>query len=245
MQVTGLKNKARLYGVGVGPGDPMLLTLKADETIFMADVIAYISNAQGYSLAKDIARNSIAKKAAGSFQEVSIPLTMDTERTTINKMYDQAAREISQFLEQGKNVVFLCEGDPLFYGSFAYLIDRLGSRYNIDIVPGICSIHAAAAASQIPLGLLKEKIAIFSGRHSRNEIFDALQNFENIVILKAGRSRAEIVQLIADADRIQDACYIEYATQSQQKVVKDISQLSTDAGPYFSLFLVNASRAYQ
>ncbi len=240
-----MNTKGILYGVGVGPGDPMLLTLKADEVIGQADVVAYISNDSGFSLAKSIAINAINKKSASSFAECSIKLSMSTDRTAINKMYDAAAVEIAEYLQQGKNVAFLCEGDPMFYGSFAYLLARLESQHIIKIIPGICSIHAAAAASKVPLGLLSERIAIFSGRHSNEEILNALNTFENIVILKAGRLRQELVALIEQAGRVNDACYIEYASQAEQKIVYDITELKEDAGPYFSLFLINAKRDYR
>lgn len=234
-----------LFGVGVGPGDPMLLTLKADAVIQQADVIAYISNQQGFSLSKSIAENSLSKKRQSEFEELAINLTMSSDRTDINKMYDKAAAEIALHLKKGKQVAFLCEGDPMFYGSFAYLLSRLGSQYDIQIIPGICSVHAAAAACKVPLGLLSEKIAVFSGRHSNKEILNALNTFENIVILKAGRARQQLINLIQQAGRVSDACYIEYASQTEQIIVSDISELADEAGPYFSLFLINASRDYR
>lgn len=237
-----MSTKGILYGVGVGPGDPMLLTLKADDVIYKADIIAYISNNKGYSLAKSIAQLSINKKPKDSFIELSIPLVMSLDRIEINKMYDRASDKISQFVEQGKRVVFLCEGDPLFFGSFAYLLSRLADLCQVEVVPGICSIHAAAAACKTPLGLLTENIAIFSGRHSNTEISLALKTMDNVVILKAGRARNELIQLINDAGRAKNACYIEYASQAEQKVFNDISQLDDSAGPYFCLFLVNACR---
>lgn len=240
-----INTKGVLYGVGVGPGDPMLLTLKADDVIGKADVIAYISNASGHSLAKSIALNSINKKASSSFEELSIALTMNTDRTAINQMYDTAAASIADYLKQGKSVAFLCEGDPMFFGSFAYLLARLADQYDVEIIPGICSIHAAAAACKVPLGLLTERIAIFSGRHSNEEILNALNTFENIVILKAGRVRTELVQLIEQAGRVQDASYVEYASQIEQKIVSDITLLDDEAGPYFSLFLINTNRDYR
>lgn len=237
--------KGVLFGVGVGPGDPMLLTLKADDVIGQADVIAYISNKEGHSLAKSIAQNSIDKKARSSFKDLSVALTMNTDRTAINQMYDTAAESIAVYLEEGKNVAFLCEGDPMFFGSFAYLLARLADKHKIEVIPGICSVHAAAAACKVPLGLLTERIAIFSGRHSNEEVLHGLNSFENVVILKAGRGRAELISLIEQADRISETCYVEYASQTEQKIVNDITALKDEAGPYFSLFLVNANRDYR
>lgn len=240
-----INTKGVLYGVGVGPGDPMLLTLKADDVIGQADVIAYIANDSGYSLAKSIAQNSINKKVSSSFEELSITLTMSTDRTAINQMYDNATASIAVHLEQGKSVAFLCEGDPMFFGSFAYLLARLAEQHDIQVIPGICSVHAAAAACKVPLGLLTERIAIFSGRHSNEEILHALNTFENVVVLKAGRVRSELIGLIEQAGRVNETCYIEYASQAEQKIVTDITELKDDVGPYFSLFLINTNRDYR
>ncbi|MBN4080335.1 precorrin-2 C(20)-methyltransferase [Beggiatoa alba] len=239
-----MKSKGILYGVGVGPGDPMLLTLKANEVIQQADVLAFITNEQGQSLAKNIAQGSITKKAASSYVELPLVMRMDTDRTDINQVYDKAAKAIAAYCEQGKQVAFLCEGDPLFYGSFAYLLARLANQVEINVIPGICSVHASAAVCKIPLGLLSEKIMVLSGRHSDEEILNALASVENIVIMKAGRSRAELVKLIQQAGRVTDTCYIEYATQAEQKLVYDITELESGSGPYFSMFLINANRDY-
>jgi len=238
------KAEGILYGVGVGPGDPMLLTLKADAVIGQADVIAYIANDAGHSLAKSISQNSIDKKVVANYEELSITLTMSTDRTAINQMYDNAAVSIAAYLEQGKSVAFLCEGDPMFFGSFAYLLARL-EKHAIEVIPGICSVHAAAAACKVPLGLLSERIAIFSGRHSNPEILNALATFENVVILKAGRVRAELIDLIEQAGRVNETCYVEYASQTEQKIVTDITQFGEESGPYFSLFLINSRRDYR
>ena len=245
MPANNIQTKGILYGVGVGPGDPMLLTLKADDVIGKADVIAYIANNAGHSLAKSIALNSINKKVSTSYEELSITLSMITDRSAINQMYDRAAGSIAVYLEQGKSVAFLCEGDPMFFGSFAYLLERLAEQHTIEIIPGICSVHAAAAACKVPLGLLSERIAIFSGRHSNAEILQALTTFENIVILKAGRLRTEIIGLIEEVGRVNETCYVEYASQTEQKIVTDITKLNDEAGPYFSLFLINKKRDYR
>jgi len=169
---------------------------------------------------------------------------MSTDRTAINEMYDNAAVSIASHLEQAKSVAFLCEGDPMFFGSFAYLLARL-EQHAIEVIPGICSVHAAAAACKVPLGLLSERIAIFSGRHSNTEILKALATFENVVILKAGRVRAELIGLLEQAGRVNETCYVEYASQTEQKIVTDITSLGDEAGPYFSLFLINSRRDYR
>ena len=112
------------YGVGVGPGDPLLITLKAHHLIQSADVICYLANETGSSQARDIAQHSIGSRNESSI-EIAIPMPMSTDRTAANTAYDLGAKQISEHINQGKSVVFLCEGDPLFFGSFSYLLERL------------------------------------------------------------------------------------------------------------------------
>ncbi len=239
-----INQPGQFVGVGVGPGDPQLLTLKAVAAIEQADVIAYIANENHESLAKRIALPVIEKHNSG-FSDLPVVMPMCNDREQANRIYDAAAQSIATYLEQGKRVIFLCEGDPLFFGSFAYLLDRLAPNFTVGVVPGICSIQAAAAECGVPLGLLTENIAIMSGRHSDKEILSTLRSFDNVAIMKAGRPRSRLVELICEAERTEQACYIEYATQAEQKVVRDITTLGDDAGPYFSLFLINCSRDYR
>lgn len=240
-----MARKGIFYGVGVGPGDPQLLTLKASHTIEQAPVISFIANEKNESLARRIALLAINKKAPGSFSDLPLVMPMCNDRTEANRIYDRGALAIRTELDKGKDVAFLCEGDPFFFGSFAYLHDRLHDDFKIEVIPGISSIHASAAQCGVPLGLLEENVVILSGRHSDDKILDALKKSDNIVIMKAGRRRSDIVNLIKTANRVEDACYIEYATQQGQKIEKNILDLGNEPGPYFSLFLINCRRSYR
>ena len=237
--------KGTFYGVGVGPGDPQLLTLKAADVIASVGVISFIANERHESLARRIALPAISKKVAGSFTEITIVMPMSNDRSEANRNYDRAALTIRDELLGGKDVAFLCEGDPFFFGSFAYLYDRLHDNFEIEVVPGITSIHASAAQCGVPLGLQEENIVVLSGRHSDETVLDALKRFDNLVIMKAGSRRAAIIELIKNAGRIGDARYVEYVTQAEQKIVKNILELGLEAGPYFSLFLINCARNYR
>ncbi|WP_286239418.1 precorrin-2 C(20)-methyltransferase [Neptuniibacter halophilus] len=230
--------KGRFIGVGVGPGDPELLTVKAWRLIQSADVISYLVNDRGDSQARDIA--SLALESATAAQiEIPVPMPMLTERSAANQAYDQAALEISARLEQGLDVVFLCEGDPLFFGSFSYLLERLQDRFGCEVVPGITSVNAAAATLVQPLTMLKESFAVLSGRHTDAQILHALQQHDSLVIMKAGQARPRILALLQQSGRSGDACYLEYIGRENQRVVTDISELEAKRGPYFSLFVIN------
>lgn len=232
--------KATLYGIGVGPGDPELLTLKAHRLINSIDVLAYIVNADGYSLALDIARESLP--AAGAQRMLPIHIEMHPGRQQANSAYDEAAKAIASELAAGKSVAFLCEGDPLFYGSFSYLLERLSPHQHCVAVPGISSMHAASAATLQPLALLQENLAVISARSSDEALLDALQRFDNLVILKGGRRRQQIRELIVRSGRGADAQYLEHLTRAEENRVQDIQDLPETPGPYFSLFLVSRGK---
>ena len=230
-------NKGIFYGVGVGPGDPELLTLKAHRLIHEADVISYIGIRGGRSQARAIAELSITS-APTAPEEIAVPMPMSKDRSLANQAYDTAAVEIRSALDAGKKVVFLCEGDPLFFGSFAYLLDRLEDEYSCQVVPGISSLHSASAALLTPLTILKESFAVISGRHSDVHIRDTLINHDTVVIMKAGSSRPRLLKILAETKRSEDAHYLEYISREQQQIVSDISKLDAMEGPYFSVFVV-------
>lgn len=235
--VTGI-----FYGVGVGPGDPELITLKAARLIDQCDVISYLCNdaASGipsHSQSKTIAQSLIENRIKPAI-EIAIPMPYKRDRTGANRAYDQAAEKIKIALNKGLNVVFLCEGDPLFFGSYAYLQERLCESFTCISIPGISSPNAASAAARIPLVMQKENYAVLSGRLSDEKILTHLNDFDSLALMKVGQSRARLLTLLEQSGRLKDAVYIEYATREQQKVVYDVSTLDNGNGPYFSLFIV-------
>lgn len=235
------------YGVGVGPGDPELLTLKAARLIQSADVICYLVNDHGKSQAYDIARVLIegAKKDFGQKSEL-LPITMPMSRDVSlgTAVYNEASIKIAEYLATGSNVVFLCEGDPLFFGSFAYLLERIQQEYKCEVVPGITSPQSASAALQLPLTMLKESYAVISGRHSDEKIRQTLSSHDTVVIMKAGSSRPRLLTLLAETNRLTDARYLEFIGRPNQLMIEDVSALiASEEGPYFSLFVVTQSKA--
>jgi precorrin-2/cobalt-factor-2 C20-methyltransferase len=238
------QSRGIFYGIGVGPGDPELLTLKAARLIQQCDLVTYLSSDSGSSMARDIAASVLEGQGNPGRQEKTIVMPMCDSRELANSVYDEAAGLIAGHLDKGERVVFLCQGDPFFFGSFSYLYDRLADKYAVEIVPGVSSINASAALVGKPLGLLAENVAIVSGRRSSDDILQTLQRFDNVAIMKPGRRRAELLAILEQANRVEDCCYIEYAGHQKQRIVHDIRTLDAQAGPYFSLFLVNRRRDY-
>ncbi|NRB38452.1 MAG: precorrin-2 C(20)-methyltransferase [Pseudomonadales bacterium] len=228
---------AQFIGVGVGPGDPELITLKAARLIQQADVISFIANADGESQACQIAIDVLQDVKPGQ-ERIPVMMPMFEDRTPANQAYDAAAKAIKSAINAGKKVVFLCEGDPLFFGSFAYLLERLRGDVTTEVVPGISSVHAASSALQLPLTMLKESFAVVSGRHDSDYLIQTLKTHDSVVIMKAGRSREKILSALREADRIDEANYLEYIGREAQLIETDVDSLQGEAGPYFSLFVV-------
>ncbi|MCZ2723146.1 precorrin-2 C(20)-methyltransferase [Marinomonas sp. 15G1-11] len=234
------KPKGRFIGVGVGPGDPELITLKALRRIQSAMTVSYLTNAKGSSQAKDIAVEAF-ESVDHDQDHIGIMMPMSMDRNSANLAYDAGAFAIRKALDKGQDVVFLCEGDPLFFGSFAYLMERLENSYECEVVPGVSSIHAAASALKHPLTMQKESFTVVSGRHSDAQIEQALTQHDSVVIMKAGRERPRILSLLRITDRIEDAQYLEYIGRENELICKDVANLSDEVGPYFSLFVITRS----
>ena len=230
----------RFVGVGVGPGDPELITLKAARLIREADVVGYIANTQGASQARHIAAEVLAEAKPGQ-RELAVPMPMSEQRDLANRVYDDAAREICTALDAGEQVVFLCEGDPLFFGSFTYLLVRLEQDYPCAVVPGISSVNAASSALCLPLTVLSESFAVISGRHAEQQLIDVLNTHDSVVIMKAGRARPRILSALATTGRSDDARYLEYIGRDNEMIETDIGRLAPGTGPYFSIFVVTRS----
>ena len=228
---------AKFIGVGVGPGDPELITLKAARLIREADLVAYIANTKGVSQARTIAADLLAEPKSGQ-RELPVLMPMAENRDLANQVYDQAALAIGGALAAGQQVVFLCEGDPLFFGSFAYLLIRLEADHACAVVPGISSVNAASSALRLPLTVLSESFAVISGRNSEQHLVDALNTHDSVVIMKAGRARPRILNALESTGRSADARYLEYIGRDNELIETEVSRLAVEAGPYFSIFVV-------
>ncbi len=223
-----------LYGVGVGPGDPELLTLKAVRIIRAAPAVAYLTNSEGRSQARNIAAGWLSPEQL----EIPIPMVFETDRNRANQIYDHAAATLTEVLSAGQDVVVLCEGDPLFFGSFIHLLKRLKNRFPCAVVPGLTSVGAATAVAARPLAAGNDSIAIIPATAGMDKLRQVLQTFDSIVIMKPGRYRPRILELLHQTGRIEDAVYVEQATRRDQRIVVELDNLEPTPGPYFALFLI-------
>ena len=221
-----------LYGVGVGPGAPDLMTLRAARLIETAHVIAYPTLAGAASFARSIAADLIPAGAV----EIVMDVPMSTEREPAQAAYDAGATQIAAALDQGQDVVCLCEGDPFFYGSFMYLHARLSPRYRVEIVPGVTSITACAAVAGVPLVARNERLTVLPGPLPEAELRDRIAGAESVVIMKVGRHLPKIRGVIGGLGLTDRAVYVERASLPEQVVLPLAN--APDVAPYFSMILL-------
>lgn len=223
----------RLYGIGVGPGDPDLLTLKAHRLLVDCEVLAYPAPDSGSSFARSIVAQFIPDRAL----EIPIVIPMSTQRFPAKSVYDQAAGEIAVHLDEGRNVVVLCEGDPFFYGSFMYLFERLAGAYSIEVVPGVSSLMASAAALQRPLAARNDVLTIIPAPLPEELVAKKLEGSDAIAIIKIGRHFSKIRTMIEKAGLLDCAGYLERVTLDNQKIFP-LAAVVEEKAPYFSIILI-------
>jgi cobalt-precorrin 5A hydrolase / precorrin-3B C17-methyltransferase len=225
-----------LFGVGVGPGDSDLVTLKAVKVMEDVGVIAYLEPSGGSSLARSIA----APHLSNPKQEIKIPMSMNVDPGPAQKIYDEYAEKIASSLEEGSNVAFLCEGDPFIYGSFMYIYERLSERFETKVVPGVSALAATAAAAGVPLVSRNDAMGIFPATLSQSDLEARLQKMDAAAIIKVGRHLGKVKRAVENSNRTDGAVYVESATTKDEKVclLKDAGE----EGAYFSMVLVRVPK---
>ncbi len=226
----------KLIGVGLGPGDPELMTLKAHRLIASAAVVAYPALENGESFARSIAAKSIPADA----HEITIRIPMTVERGPAQAAYDQGAADIAAQLEAGKDVVVLCEGDPFFYGSFMYLFSRLADQYETDIIPGVTSVTTCAAVAKRPLTARNDVLTIIPGPLETDEMRSRIEAAGAVAIMKVGRHLGRIRALLADMGLAASATYVARASLPSQQVLP--LERASDPAPYFSMILITKGK---
>jgi precorrin-2/cobalt-factor-2 C20-methyltransferase len=222
-----------LYGIGVGPGDPELITLKAHRILTAAKVVAYPAPDTGESFARSIVASYLTPEQT----EFPIVIPMRSERFPAQSIYDRAAGEIARYLDDGTDVVVLCEGDPFFYGSFMYLFERLAGHFPVEVVPGISSVMAAGAAVGRPLAARNELLSVIPGPMETEEMRRQLEAADAAAIIKVGRHFPRIRDLIDEMGLTSASAYVERVTLGNQRLLP-LAEVKDESAPYFSLILI-------
>jgi precorrin-2 C20-methyltransferase/precorrin-3B C17-methyltransferase len=231
----------RFYGVGVGPGDPELITRKAARLIGGADVIAYHAGVGKESNARRIAASLFP---AGVIEEqLTYPVTTGATdhpggyQGALAEFYEASAARLAAHLDTGRDVVLLAEGDPLFYGFYMYMHDRLAERYPTEIVPGVPAFVAATAAASSPLARQTDVLTVLPGTMPEPELARRLADTDAAVIMKLGRTFPAVRRALAAAGRLDHALYVERASMPQQRWLP-VAEVDASSVPYFSLIVV-------
>ncbi len=223
-----------LYGLGVGPGDPELITLKALRILQAAPVIAWPAPPEGESLARAIAAPHITHDPI----EIPIRMPLTTSRFPDRSVYDEAAAEIGAHLAAGRDVAALCEGDPFFYGSFMYLYERVADDYPVVTVPGISALMATAAVSGGPLAARNDVLSVVPAPLPAEALRRAIDQADCVAVIKLGRHFGKVRAVLADMGLTGRARYVAHATMANQTSCP-LDAVAGDTVPYFSMILVH------
>ncbi|MGW9170998.1 precorrin-2 C(20)-methyltransferase [Streptomyces decoyicus] len=239
--VANTAGPGRLYGVGLGPGDPSLMTVRAVQVIGRADVIAYHSARHGRSIARSIAAEHLR---ADHIEEALVyPVTTESTdhpggyRGALDEFYESAAARLAAHLDAGRTVAVISEGDPLFYGSYQHMHKRLAHRYPTEVIPGVTSISAAAARLGKPLAEADEVLTILPGTLPEEELTARLASTDTAVVMKLGRTFPTVRRAMERSGRLPEAHYVERATMSGERTQK-LADIDAETVPYFSVTVV-------
>lgn len=227
-----------LYGVGIGPGDPKLLTIRAKEILDTVDTI-FVPKAKddGRSCARSIVETAISKSK--NFIEITFPMTKD--RKKLESCWLRAAQRIAKELEKERTGAFVTIGDPFIYSTYIYLLEVLRKNFpdiSIETVPGISAFNAAAASSGLPLVKGHEKLAIFPVTKDLKGLREILENFDTVVLMKVGSKLNRVICLLKEMKLIKDSVLVSHAGQASEKIVSGLSSLKDKRPGYLSVIIV-------
>lgn len=223
-----------VWGIGVGPGDPELLTLKALRLLRAAPVIAYPAPEEGESFARAIA----APHLPGGQEEIAIRMPLGDGQFPKTEIYAAAAAAIRAHAEAGRDVAVLCEGDPFFYGSFMYLYARLVERCAVRVVPGVSSLMACADAAGAPLAAGSDVLSVIPAPLPEAELRRRLAEGDAAAVIKVGRHLTKLRRVLRSLGQMDRARYVERATLASQRVMP-LAQVEGEVAPYFSMILLH------
>ncbi|RKR07532.1 precorrin-2/cobalt-factor-2 C20-methyltransferase [Kushneria sinocarnis] len=233
--------QGQLFGVGTGPGDPELLTLKAVRTLAQADVVAWFAKAGNVSNARRV----VAEQLRPGQPELALYYPVTTElprhssayRDAITAFYDESAARLAEHLERGEQVAVLSEGDPLFYGSWMHLHVRLASHYTTTVIPGVSGMSGGWSSAGLPICQGDDVLSILPGTLDEDGLVERLGRCEAAVIMKVGRNLPTIRRALARTGQLERALYVERATMAGAQSIA-LAERDDAPAPYFSIVLV-------
>lgn len=234
-------SNARLIGIGVGPGDPELVTLKAMRALGAADVVAHFAKAGNASNARAV----VADYLKPGVEELPLLYPLTTERSknngryrdAIRDFYDASAAAVAAHLDAGRVVAVICEGDPLFYGSYMHLHVRLAPRYSAEVIAGVTGMSGCWSAAGAPIAQGDDVFSVLPATLSESELQRRLAGADAAVIMKIGRHLAKVRRALYGTGRFARAIYVERGTMADAAMMP-LADKHDDEAPYFAVVLV-------
>jgi precorrin-2/cobalt-factor-2 C20-methyltransferase len=232
---------ARLIGVGVGPGDPELMTLKAIRALRDADVVAHFAKAGNAGHARAIAaghlRPDVTELPLLYPVTTEIPKDAPAYCDQIARFYDGCAAAVAAHLDAQRSVAVICEGDPLFYGSYMHLHVRLAARYRTEVIAGVTGMSGCWSAVGAPFTQGDDVLTVLPGTLTEDELARRLADADAAVVMKLGRNLPKVRRALGRAGRLGRAMYVERGTMADAVVMR-LADKPDDSAPYFAIVLV-------
>lgn len=237
------KLPGKLYGVGIGPGDPKLITLKAKEILERVDVIfAPKGSDDGISYARSILESALSKPKP--FVELTFPMTRNKQ--ILKRCWRKSALRIMRDIKKGKQAAFITIGDPFIYSTYIYLLDTINKdfpRMDIETVPGISSFNAAASAACIPLAEGNERLAILPVRKGLDGLKQAFGMFDTVVLMKVGAKLDKVLGLLRQMKLLKSSILISRLGHPNERIVRGLSSIKDKKIGYLSVIIVRKGRS--
>lgn len=234
-----------LYGIGVGPGDPELITLKAMKALKAARIVGYFRKKGAPGHALTIARQFLSSQVVELPFEYPVTTEICFNESAyieaIASFYSATAETLRHFLSDGQDVALLCEGDPFFYGSFLHMYERLRDRFPMVVIPGVTGMSGCWTAAGLPIALGDDILTVLPGTLALDCLAARIRETDAAAIMKVGCNLPKIRQALEIAGRLGEAIYVERGTMERERIMP-LSEVNGETAPYFSIVLVPGCR---
>ena len=239
--MTKVAPKGRLYGIGLGPGDPELVTVKSLNALRASSVVAWFAKKGRKGHARTIIEPHMPKEVI----ELPLIYPVTTEipfdhpdyNEQLSRFYEESAAILAHHLDQGYNVALLCEGDPLFYGSFMHPYVRLKDRYAVTICPGITGMSGCWTATGVPMTWGDDILTVLPGTLPKPKLVEHLTRADAVVIMKIGKNFEKICEAFRETGLMERAFYVERGTMDEE-IVMPLGNKKDGGAPYFSIIIM-------